>query len=292
MKTRVQGAAALLAAAIALASPVNVGAMVFEPYSAVGDYWISADGKTPIKGALERGITVTKYQNFNEEINWKKVKADHISFAMVRLGYQDDVDPYFQENMEGADRVGIKTGVCFYGKALTEEDAKKEAEFVLKEVRDYRVSFPIAYDVNTAAVNGAKLTKEEVTALVNAFCGVIEAADYKAMVYGDHEWLTQNIDSKNMEYDIWYSRYGLANSCPGRNNWRSGDNAKIDGIKGEVCLEFCFENYEETFPGTGWRTINKRKYYFIDYLMVKSSTIQIEDRMYYFDEKGRARLLR
>lgn len=294
MRIRYRGMFLALAALFTFGYPSQVSASQtpFIPYSAVGDYWISADGRTPIKGALERGITVTKYQNSTETIDWPKVKAADISFAMVRLGYMDDLDPYFEENMISADRVGIKTGVCFYGKAVTEEEARKEAEYVLEKVRDFRVSFPISYDVNTETVNGAKLKKEETTAIVNAFCKVIEDAGFKAVVYGDYDWLTKNIDTSEMPYGIWYDRNGVANSFPGRTLWRCMNSAKINGIKGGVCLEFSFEDYETTFPGTGWRTIKNRKYYFKDYRMVKDTVIQIEDRMYRFDEKGRAKLIR
>ena len=60
---------------------------------------------------------MTKYQNrANADkggIDWAKVAADGVNFAMIRIGYYKDMDPYYSMNMQGASENGIKTGVFF-----------------------------------------------------------------------------------------------------------------------------------------------------------------------------------
>ena len=52
---------------------------------------------------------------------------DEISFAMVRLGYYEDKDPYFDQNMKDADEAGIKTGgLLFTNNATTVQEVKKK----------------------------------------------------------------------------------------------------------------------------------------------------------------------
>ena len=108
---------------------------------------------------------------------------DEISFAMVRLGYYEDKDPYFDQNMKDADEAGIKTGVCFYSNATTVQDVKKEAQYVLDIVKDYKVSYPISYDLDAAGELEKKLTREQQTELVRTFCEEIECAGYRVVVF-------------------------------------------------------------------------------------------------------------
>lgn len=60
----------------------------------------------------------------------------------------------------------------------------------------------------------------------------------------------------------------------------------MKGIEGSVCLEFAFVNYKRIFPGTGWREINGKQYYFKDYKMVKDTGVRIGEEVYFFDKEG------
>lgn len=278
-------AAAVLLSVLFISTPMRAYGHV--PWSQVNGRWISADGKTPIDGALEKGITITKYQNKKGAIDWRKVGKEDISFAMVLLGNYDEQDPYFDENMKGAEAAGIKAGVCFYGMARNAEEARKEAEYVLDIVKDYRVSYPISYDIESSPLLDGKYTRKQVTELVNAFCREIEEAGYRAVVFGDNEWMTEYMDVRKISYDIWYSRYGMANTFANRTIWRCTESGTVNGIQGNVCLEFSFDDYEESFLGTGWRQINGEEYYFYDYRMVKDTALYIDGIRYIFDRKGR-----
>ncbi len=48
-----------------------------------------------MEGALFRGVSVSKYQG---EIDWAAAAADDVSFAMIRMGYLDSLDPTFDAN--------------------------------------------------------------------------------------------------------------------------------------------------------------------------------------------------
>jgi len=110
--------------AAACAAAAIIGAMsLFAPAAAYGaQTWSLENGQyvdasgAPITGALEKGITVTKYQNRANEngIDWSRVASDGVSFAMIRVGYYKDKDPYFDRNVTEAFANGIDTGVFFY----------------------------------------------------------------------------------------------------------------------------------------------------------------------------------
>ena len=72
-----------------------------------------------------KGIDVSKHQG---KIDWQKVKAAGVEFAIVRAGYgmyENQVDPQFAANMEGAISAGIPVGVYWYSYAETPGQAKK-----------------------------------------------------------------------------------------------------------------------------------------------------------------------
>ena len=203
-KKGIRMAAGLMAVMMMAAVPFPAAAA--EPWEKENGQYVDASG-TPIAGALEKGITVTKYQNrANADkggIDWAKVAADGVDFAMIRIGYYKDMDPYYSMNMQGASANGIKTGVFFYTQALDTQSAVDEANYVLKMVRDYPVSYPIAYDVESQHLLDNGLTKQQITDNINAFCKVISDAGYRPVVYANNEWLTNHMDISQIPYDIW-----------------------------------------------------------------------------------------
>ncbi len=290
MKIKKRYKIAVFGLAIILSSLFPLSVFGFEPWSNVDGKWIAADGKSVIEGALKKGVTITKYQNRSGNIDWNQLIKDNISFVMVRLGYYHDLDPYFKSNMSGSQEAKLDTGVCFYGKAVDVEGAKQEARYVLEIVKDYRISYPIAYDVESEDLLEKGLTKAQITEQVGAFCKVIEDAGYKAMIFGEHEWLTQHLDMKKLDYDVWYSCYGITNNFDNRTLWRCTDQGSVKGIEGNVCLEFAFEDYEKSFPADGWRVINGKRYYFKNHWLAKDIALQIEGVVYFFDKEGNLKL--
>lgn len=276
----------LLSAALALQlTVIPAYARLPEKLTVQDGQFIRANG-TAISGALAKGITVSKYQNRAGAIDWSRAAADGVSFAMIRLGYLNDLDPYFDENMQGAVQHGIRTGVFFYTQALDVETARQEARFVLDQVKDYPVSYPIAYDVESQYLLNMGKTPQEIADQANAFCQVIAEAGYRPIVYGNNLWLTQYVDSARISYDIWYARYETSvNEFPNRTIWQYTDAGTVDGITGDVCIEIAFADYNQLFPGTGWRNINGNWYYYSNY-QKQTGWLQAGDVWYYLNPDG------
>ena len=74
------------------------------------------------------GIDVSKYQG---TINWAKVKASGVDFAMIRVGYRAKStgeifeDPTARYNMQEAQAAGVMIGAYFFSSAVTEAEAKE-----------------------------------------------------------------------------------------------------------------------------------------------------------------------
>lgn len=257
--------------------------------------WEQVDGQyvdaagNPVAGALAKGLTVTKYQNRASEkaggIDWKKVADSGVGFAMIRLGYLQDMDPHYVENMAGAAANGIKTGVFFYTQALDVQTAMQEAAFVLEQVKDSPISYPIAYDVESQHILDNGLSKQQITDNVNAFCKIIADAGYRPIVYANNEWLTNHLDMSQIPYDIWYARYGTINNCPNRTIWQCTDSGTVDGIKGNVTIEFSFADYSALISADSWKHINGYWYYMKNYVK-QTGWLQLGEKWYYLGTDG------
>lgn len=279
------GAAALLAGVLAAGSVFP--SMAAEPWTMEDGNYVDASG-APIEGALAKGITVTKYQNrANKEngIDWAKAAADGVSFAMIRVGYYKDKDPYFDRNVTEADANGIKTGAFFYTQALDTASAIDEAEYVLKVVKDFPISYPIAYDVESQHLLDNNLSKQQITDNVNAFCKTISDAGYRPVVYANNDWLTNKMDTSQIPYDIWYARYGTVNSYPNRTIWQCTDSGTVDGINGNVTIELAFADYNTLIPADSWKHVDGRWYYMKDYKK-QTGWVQVNGVWYYLDPNG------
>lgn len=264
---------------------MTADAKLVETLTQVDGQFIRANGSA-VSGALAKGITVSKYQNRAGVIDWERVKADGVSFAMVRLGYHNDLDPYFDENMRNAQAHGLKTGVFFYTQAMDTATAVDEANFVLEIIKDYPVSYPVAYDVESQYLLDMGKTRQEITDQVNAFCQVVAAAGYRPIVYGNNEWLTRNMDTSQIPYDIWYSRYETSvNEYPNRTLWQYTDSGLVDGITGEVCIDIAFVDYGQVIPASGWRYIGGKWYYYQDYNK-QTGWLLLGDLWYYLNPDG------
>ena len=258
-------------------------AWAFVPWSNVNGYWISADGRSVVKGAVEKGVTITKYQNRAGAINWKQMALDHISFAMVRLGYYEDLDPYFQTNMENAESVGLKAGVCFYGEAETVQEARKEAAYVLDIVKDCRVSYPISYDVQALA--DTRMTKRQITDVINAFCRKIENAGYYPMIYTNDYWLTNKIDMSKVHYDVWVARFNAKPAYQNAAMWQATNQGQVNGISGSVDINFSLKDFTDKLPANRWRLIGGNWYYYKNYVK-QTGWVNDGQSWYYQNQDG------
>ncbi|WP_312647276.1 glycoside hydrolase family 25 protein [Aminipila sp.] len=198
-----------------------------------------------------QGVDVSRYQG---DIDWAKVKASGVSYAMLRVGYRGyesgiiTIDEKFIQNMQQAIAAGVKVGAYFFSQAITEDEAIEEAEFVLQNISGYDISFPIVFDLEEISSSDHRtynLTREQRTDIALAFCNRIEAAGYTPMVYGNASWLTDYYDlTQIIKYDIWLAQYADCPSFPyDFKMWQYTNAGYVDGINHIVDINLCFTSY-------------------------------------------------
>ena len=193
------------------------------------------------------GIDVSTYQ---KKIDWKKVYKSGIRFAMIRVGYRTNdtgkilKDKRFEENIKGAAKAGLDTGVYFFSEAKTRKEAVEEARFVLKNIKGKKITYPVAFDMeDTKEKNRHEdLTKKERTIIADAFCHVIENNGYTPMIYAYPGWIYNNVSYTRLtRYDMWLAHYTKRTTYPFHYRiWQYTSKGKVKGIDGRVDLDIVF----------------------------------------------------
>ena len=92
---------------------------------------------------ITTGIDVSEFQG---NIDWKAVADSGIDFAMIRVGYRGMKNGEIKEdacakyNLQEASKNGLKIGAYFFSTAVTEEEAKEEAEWTKNLLSGYPVT--------------------------------------------------------------------------------------------------------------------------------------------------------
>lgn len=193
-----------------------------------------------------RGIDVSYCQT---KVDWQKVKEEGIRFAMVRVGYcMNDgalkVDRMFKSHMEGAVAAGLDVGVYLYSYATSPSAAKKAAQQVLKAVEPYRLTYPIALDMEYDD-EYIKNSKENNTAIAAAFLREMEKGGYYAMLYCSKDFLDSYLLPERLTaYDKWIAQY--ASKCTSAHKhgiWQYSGSGNIKGVAEKVDLDVAYKDY-------------------------------------------------
>lgn len=206
-----------------------------------------AEGETLTK----KGIDVSKYQG---EIDWAAVKNDGVDYAIIRVGirgYSEGgilEDEFFRQNIEGATANGIPVGVYFFTQALNEEEALEEANFVIKMLQGYELTYPVYLDIEDVKKESCRtnvLTVTERTNNAKVFLEAVKEAGYQPAIYGNMKTFLLMLDLSALEqYDKWFAGYTLPIYYPYEYKMlQYSEKGQVAGINGQVDVNICFKDY-------------------------------------------------
>ena len=262
--------------------PQNVFAA--SSHSKISDGVYQLRDGTAISNIFARGIDVSHWQG---TIDWEQVANNDVSFVMLGTRYNGEVDPRFHVNATEAVNHGVEIGIYIYSYAVNPAMAEAEADFVLNLIKDYPVSYPVAFDVEASVQS--TLSPQELADIVNAFCGKIERAGYHAILYANDYWLANKIDMSQVAYNVWVARYETKHAFENPVMWQATNTGTIDGISGNVDIDFQFRDFSDVIKPNLWRTIGGNTYYFQNHKMQKDSWIHDGSGWFFMDENGLAK---
>lgn len=200
---------------------------------------------------MSKGIDVSKHQG---TIDWQKVKASGVDFAMIRAGYgryDNQKDECFEENYKNAKQAGVKVGAYHYSYAKSTDDAKKEAETFLKWISGKQFEYPVAFDVEEKAQSDKG--KQFVSDIIRAFCETVEKAGYYVCIYANKYWLDNFVDDDcKKKYDVWLAQWAEKATYAGNYGiWQYSSQGSIDGISGRSDMDESYKDYYSIMKNKG-----------------------------------------
>lgn len=179
------------------------------------------------------GLDVSKWQG---KIDYEKVKDAGVEFVFIKLGGSNGIegdyylDPMFKDNIEGFTKVGIPVGVYFYSYANSVIKAKKDAEWVIEQLKDYKIDLPVAYDwENWSSYNKFKMSFNTLTRSAETFIETVNKNGYEGILYSSKNYL-EKIWLKG-DYPVWLAHYTSKTNYQGDYDfWQMTSSGVINGI--------------------------------------------------------------
>lgn len=189
------------------------------------------------------GLDLSKWQ---EQVDFDKIKTQGVEFVMLKIGGQSEksgkleLDPYFINNIEEALKRDLKVGVYFYSHATSTDEARKQAGWVVKNLKEYHLSLPIAFDwENWNQYTSYHLSFHTLNNIANTFFTTLETKNYQTMLYSSKYYL-DTVWYKE-EYNIWLAHYTTDSKDKAEYNmWQLCNDGKIEGIDNLVDIDILY----------------------------------------------------
>ena len=211
--------------------------------------------RTPIKTYISKykksntkvGIDVSAWQ---DNINWKKAKKAGVEFAMLRIGYGHTnsnelvMDKQFKNNLKGAKEAKVPIGLYFYSYAKTEEQAKQQANWIVKQLNGQKLDLPIAFDwENWNSFNKYNVSFKKLKNIAQTFIDTVEEHGYKGMLYSSAYYINQ---IWGVFDNTWLAYYTSNNDFSKPYiMWQLSSKGSVDGISGSVDIDVLYKNKNE-----------------------------------------------
>ncbi|MDO4519415.1 MAG: GH25 family lysozyme [Eubacteriales bacterium] len=265
----------------------------------------------PIRGAILRGMDISEW---NHVIDWAQLSKS-IDFGYVRISYGTGyLDKYYDYNMRKANAYKVPVGTYVYSRALTKQEALKEAQLAISKMQGYTISYPVAFDLEYAQIKN-KLTKRQIAELALTFCTEVKKAGYYPMIYCNTNWYSNYIDWSILSgINVWLASYSDTSLAPTTTKykyttWQSTDGdggGTLNPTKGlfaginpslNVDVDFGYVDYTKRIlprrysdpnyvptpiRSDGWVTVGSNTYYYRDGVLLKGQQA-INRKWYYFD---------
>ena len=269
----------------------------------------SNDGN--VVNAVKRGMDVSYWQGL---INWERVKADDIDFAILRCGYvktlgRPQVDQQWKRNAQECERLGIPYGVYIYSYAKTVEAAKAEADRVINTLKGFSPTYPVYFDLEEKSLESTS-NRMLLANMASAFCDKIAAAGYTPGIYANTNWWNNYLtDPVFDQWERWVAQYNSKCSYTRGSYrlWQCSASGKVDGIVGNVDLDLEFDGAFASNPvrktwvkvGSnwylrdsggnnliGWQVVDGQRYYLAASGVMQTGWVSYEGSWYYLSDSG------
>ena len=189
----------------------------------------------------QKGLTIQQIKDAGNEFATIKLTEGNFLIDSAAFGFYHE-----------AFTLGFPVGCYCYSHATTAEQARREAEFLLKTINGFPMPCGIFLDVEEPKMLG--LGYEQLMSVLLAWCSVITDAGYVPGVYGSEYNLWAKVSPEDLPADtlVWVAHYGKQPdvAC---DLWQSSDSGSIPGYKGNVDTDEVRSSYFESLALKGFK---------------------------------------
>jgi hypothetical protein len=141
------------------------------------------------------------------EHNSSDIDLSKYDFVILRASYGEYTDKKFEYFANKCDELKIPYGVYCYDYALDDNQARAEAEYVLKLIKGKDIKMGVWFDMEDADAYKAKnnvLNKERCTASCRLFCDILKANGYYTGIYTSKSWIDNYVTTT---YPLWIAAW-------------------------------------------------------------------------------------
>lgn len=191
----------------------------------------------------------------NGTVDFSNLKnSGKANFAILRAGYgklASQKDKKFETYYNSCKQVGIPVGTYWYSYATSVSEAEQEARVFLETIKGKQFEYPLYFDLEErSAFNTGKAN---CSAMVRAFCGLLEKNGYYAGLYMSRSPFTTYMESdiKN-RYTLWLAEYGSKLNYSGNADmWQYSSTGRASGISGNVDVNYCYKDFPTLIKSAG-----------------------------------------
>lgn len=172
-----------------------------------------------------QGVDISYCQ---QGLNYEKLKADGIKFAIIRASvtgtesHKQFVDNLLNRHVNGCISQGIDYGFYHYSCAVSVEEAKKEAQFCVEQIKRFPLpTYPVFFDAEDMQL--ANLGKKVATDIALAFINEVERLGYPSGIYANPSWIETYLEKPRiLVKDLWLAHWVSNPRQFGQTLWQSG----------------------------------------------------------------------
>ena len=178
-----------------------------------------------------RGVDISHYQ---KGLTIRQIRDAGNDFAIIKLTegcslIDSAAFGFYHEAYE----LGFPVGCYCYSHATTPEQARREAEFLLKTINGFPMPCGVYLDAEEPKQLG--LSHEELCAVARGWCEAIAEAGYVPGAYGSEYSLWAKLRPEELPEGtlIWAAHYGREPdmTC---DLWQTSDSGRVNGYAGAV----------------------------------------------------------
>ena len=175
-----------------------------------------------------KGVDLSHYQ---KGLTIRQIRDAGNEFAIIKVtegSWLKDAAAF--DFYREAYKMGFPVGCYCYSHALTPEDSRAEACFLLDTIKGFPMPCGVFLDMEEE--KQLALPPEQLRAVAEGWCGAIHEAGYIPGLYGSEGTIWTKLDPNTLPGSclVWVAKWGKVPPETPCDLWQSSDSGNIDGV--------------------------------------------------------------